>query len=61
MSDTSKGVWVRSVENGEELFRCSSCDMIWFLAIGDPIENEMYYCPRCGSKMDTTVFEVVDT
>ncbi len=46
--------WIRiPEENGEEHFQCSSCGMMWFLAAGNPIQNEMFYCPRCGKKMKT--------
>lgn len=38
-------------ENGEEHYMCSNCEMEWFLAFGNPIENEMHYCPRCGYSM----------
>lgn len=45
--------WIRiPEENGEEHYQCSECKMMWFLAMGDPIQNEMYYCPRCGKRME---------
>ena len=50
--------WVRvPEENGEEHFKCSNCGMVWFLAFGNPLENEMNFCPRCGIKMEAVVDE----
>jgi uncharacterized paraquat-inducible protein A len=43
--------WIRIGIGDEERFQCSACDMVWFLAYGTPIQNEMFYCPRCGAKM----------
>lgn len=58
----SKGIlaktadWIKvPEENGEEHYQCSNCGMTWFLAFGDPIQNEMNYCPRCGLKMEKVV------
>lgn len=31
---------------------CSVCDETWTLNTGNPKENNMYYCPNCGAKMD---------
>lgn len=43
--------WIRVTIGSEEYFMCSACDMKWVLAAGTPIQNEMFYCPRCGHKM----------
>ena len=42
--------WIK-IDKPDEHFKCSACGMKWFLAFGNPIENEMFYCPRCGEKM----------
>lgn len=42
--------WIR-IEKPDEHFQCSECGMKWFLAQGTPLDNEMYYCPRCGAKL----------
>lgn len=47
--------WIRMGEGDEEHFKCSSCKMMWFLAYGDPFDNEMYFCPRCGVRMGREV------
>lgn len=31
---------------------CSRCGLVWWLDEGTAEENEMYYCPKCGAKMD---------
>ena len=56
MAKKKQAQWIRvriGNDDGsfDEYFMCSSCDMKWFLATGDPIQNEMFYCPRCGKKM----------
>ena len=38
------------LENGDT-YECSECGLIWWLDDGTPQENEMYYCPKCGSRM----------
>lgn len=30
---------------------CSECGLQWVVDDG-PEDNEMYYCPKCGAKMD---------
>ena len=32
-------------------WKCSKCGLLWHLAADTPIENEMYYCPKCGRKI----------
>ena len=34
---------------------CSRCDLLWWLEEGTAEENEMFYCPKCGAKMDEEV------
>lgn len=31
---------------------CSRCGLVWWLDEGTAEDNEMYYCPKCGAKMD---------
>lgn len=31
---------------------CSRCGLVWWLEEGTAEDNEMYYCPKCGAKMD---------
>lgn len=31
---------------------CSACHEPWTLITGTPLDNNMYYCPNCGAKMD---------
>lgn len=49
--------WVRIGMDEEERFQCSACGMVWFLAEGNPIQNEMFYCPRCGVRMSDSVVD----
>ena len=47
---TSK--WIKlGTYDGDEHFKCPNCGMQWFLAYGGPLENEMFYCPRCGENL----------
>ena len=31
---------------------CARCGLVWWLDEGTAEDNEMYYCPKCGAKMD---------
>lgn len=33
-------------------YRCSVCGEEWYLEAGNPKENNMNFCPRCGARMD---------
>ena len=41
----------------DTLYRCSVCGEEFYLIDGTPQENQYYYCPCCGSKMDEEVEE----
>ena len=34
---------------------CSRCGLLWWIEEGTAEENEMFYCPKCGAKMDEVV------
>lgn len=36
----------------DTLYRCSVCGEEFYLENGTPQENQYYYCPNCGAKMD---------
>ncbi|PKN96964.1 MAG: hypothetical protein CVU42_17705 [Chloroflexi bacterium HGW-Chloroflexi-4] len=33
-------------------YECSECGLLWNLTEGDPEDNEMKFCPKCGSKIE---------
>ena len=33
------------------LFECSNCGEIWELACGNPADNHLNFCPRCGAEV----------
>ena len=39
-------------DEDSNVYVCSVCDEPWTLDAGSPKENNMYYCPNCGAKMD---------
>lgn len=43
---TNYGGW------GDTHYRCSVCGEEWHLEDGTPQQNNMNFCPRCGSRMD---------
>lgn len=48
------GRWIPTdMGSGEpdEAYVCSACGEAWFLVSGNPEENNMNYCPRCGAKI----------
>ncbi len=40
---------------GTHYAECSRCGLFWWIEEGTAEENEMYYCPKCGAKMDEVV------
>lgn len=38
--------------NGTCYVECSRCGLLWWIEEGTAEENEMFYCPKCGAKMD---------
>ena len=45
----SEGEWI---ENEHDFYyTCSVCDFDWTIIEGTPSENNMNFCPNCGSKM----------
>lgn len=44
--------WVEWDDGEGDTFECSACGEVWTLNAGNPIENNMHYCPNCGAKMD---------
>lgn len=45
----TQGHWIES-DHGS--YVCSACGEDWVLNDGNPEENHMNYCPRCGARMD---------
>ena len=47
------GRWIKLEDGfGGTCYMCSRCAEEWALNDGAPTENNMYYCPQCGAKMD---------
>lgn len=47
------GRWMELEDGfGGTCYMCSRCAEEWALNDGAPTENNMYYCPQCGAKMD---------
>ena len=36
---------------GDPIYRCSNCEARFVLEEGTPEDNEYYYCPTCGAKI----------
>ena len=36
-------------EDEDGVWECSACGGLWILNDGTPMENEMAYCPKCGT------------
>ena len=48
-----RGRWeTREDYDGDVIYRCSACGEEWTLIAGTPKENNMYYCPNCGARMN---------
>ena len=47
------GHWIERTDYvGDTYYDCSACGESWTTIEGDPWDNGMAYCPKCGSKMD---------
>lgn len=53
--EPKRGRWLEC-EDGwcDTHYQCSECGMEWNLDAGTPEENDMYYCPNCGARMEET-------
>lgn len=54
------GHWKLVQDYDDEHWQCSACGCEWYLADGNPEENNMHYCPECGAKMDEEVMQDAD-
>lgn len=45
------GHWIER----DEYYECSVCKEPWVLIDGTPLENGMYFCPKCGARMESEV------
>ena len=55
VAEVRHGRWIPSDMGGgepDEAYICSECGEPWTLIHGNPAENNMRYCPNCGSRMD---------
>ena len=47
------GHWIERTDYvGDAYYDCSACGESWTTIEGDPCDNGMDYCPKCGSRMD---------
>lgn len=50
---TRHGHWIRTpYTDYDDTYECSVCGDSWTFIEGTPKDNEAYYCPKCGAKMD---------
>ena len=49
----AKGQWLQETSFHEDMnvYVCSVCRCTWYLEAGGPEENNMRFCPECGSQM----------
>lgn len=47
------GKWIEKEDpNGDPYYVCSVCNAEFVCVEGTPDENQYYYCPNCGARMD---------
>ena len=45
--------WIKSYTPDDgEVYECDNCGVTWQFTDGGPEENEAFYCPKCGFKME---------
>ena len=55
-SEPKRGRWEEQDDgDGDISYVCSVCGERWVLNDGTPLENDMCYCPHCGSFMGEAV------
>lgn len=48
-----RGQWEEIEDfDGDTHFGCTACGAEFYLEAGTPEDNEYYYCPKCGARMD---------
>lgn len=40
------------INTDANVWQCTTCGEEWMLNDGNPSDNNMLFCPRCGSRMD---------
>ncbi len=48
------------VDEDSNSWECSQCREWWMLTSGSPEDNEMKFCPKCGTKIIESKIETVD-
>ena len=51
LEEQKHGHWIER----DEYYECSACKEPWVLIDGTPLENGMYFCPKCGARMESEV------
>lgn len=47
------GRWILYEDEDTNAWKCSACHKTQQLMNGTPFENNWYYCPSCGAKMES--------
>ena len=51
VAEPKRGRWI-PWDGVEVTYKCSVCGADWDCLEGTPMDNEMYYCPNCGARME---------
>jgi len=50
--EPKEGHWIpHETPDGGVQYECSRCGVLWEFNDGSPEDNEVYFCPKCGAKM----------
>jgi hypothetical protein len=53
LAEVKHAHWIEVDDDCSNIWECSHCGLVWEMSNDSaPGENEMFYCPRCGSLMD---------
>ena len=45
--------WIKTYTTADgEVYECDNCGVVWQFNDGGPEENEAFFCPKCGFKME---------
>lgn len=48
------------IDDDSNIWECSNCRDVWTFLSGTPEDNQMKYCPMCGTKIIENKIETLD-
>ncbi len=52
LRDGEETTWTLDTTGDWEYWECAGCGVLWTFSYGDPSDNDLNYCPKCGRKVE---------